>query len=605
MPQLQRPWMAEQGAAPNEEVMQLSLDVFFEKNATRQTADSSHLRGYQVEAVESILDQWKSVRSTMIEHATGLGKTEIFCEIIRRRMDDGRVLCLVEREILVHQMVDRIRRRLGVDAGIEKAEYYARNQPVVVASKQTLQVQDRLSRFNPFDFNTIIIDECHHAVASGYRKILKHFADNDDLRVAGGTATADRADKRSLGMVFDSVAHIMTLLDGQENGWLVPLKQRVIDDVQLDFSRCRVSKDADLTDHQISEVVDRESVVIMCASALIKTVKPQEPTIIFCPTVQHAHHMSHQLNKYRSGSAACIEGNTPPDMRSHIISAYNDGQIDFLCNCAVATEGFDAPATRNVVILRPTKSRAMYAQMLGRGTRVLPGVVNNDMTVEERRMAIANSAKPDMRLLDFVAASDHLNLVGPADILGGEYDDDIIQAAKKRIKERGGDADPIQELREIAEEGYKAKLRKLAQIHETLQDWAPETVAIKIREIDPHNILGVRPRSTRFSDGGKSVSPEHRDLLMRNGFKQEDIDGMSYPQAREYVNKILKRVREGKCTFKMAKLMKRYGFDPDMSMTQAGRIISALKENSWRLTQEIKDMGRSFSTVEMKAPLLD
>src|SRR6185436_6088677 len=144
--------------------------------------------------------------------------------------------------------------------------------------------------------------------------------------------------------------------------------------------------------------------------------------IEFFPTVETAHLAAETFNTLRPGSARAVDGTTPDDERDRVTAAFRKGDLQILANCGVYTEGADFPRVALVGIARPTKSRALYAQMVGRGTRLAPG-------------------KTDCIVLDFIGASDVMGLMCPEDLLGGRYDDEVIEEAKKR--KEGGAAERL------------------------------------------------------------------------------------------------------------------------------------------------------------------
>src|SRR5690606_31209440 len=137
------------------------------------------------------------------------------------------------------------------------------------------------------------------------------------------------------------------------------------------------------------------------------------------------------------GSAAWICGDkkrTPQAERQRILSGFKDGQIQYVVNCQILTEGVDIPSTSCVVMARPTGSRSLYCQCLGRGVRTLPGVVSHDMTPEQRVAAIAASAKPDLLVIDLWCNSDRHKLVSVADVLGGQEVERVVDLARRAAR---------------------------------------------------------------------------------------------------------------------------------------------------------------------------
>ena len=171
-----------------------------------------NLRPYQIQAQNSILQTWNTgIGKTLLVLPTGTGKTIVFANVIAERVRQGdRVLVLAHREELLNQAADKLERAVGLGCALEKAQSSCLDSwyNVVVGSVQTLQSQKRLDRFPRDYFDTIIVDEAHHAISASYRRVIDHFA---DARLLGVTATADRGDKRNLGELFETIAYEYTL----------------------------------------------------------------------------------------------------------------------------------------------------------------------------------------------------------------------------------------------------------------------------------------------------------------------------------------------------------------------------------------------------------
>ena len=161
-------------------------------------------------------------------------------------------------------------------------------------------------------------------------------------------------------------------------------------------------------------------------------------TLIFTSSVAHSKGLADILNIHKPGMAASVDGKTPKDERRLILADYKAGNIQYLCNVGVATEGFDVPGIECIAIARPTMSRSLYAQMVGRGTRPLPDIVDGLGLSDRRCDAILSSSKPNCVVLDFVGNSGKHKLVSAADVLGGNYNSDIVERANEEI-----DAKPL------------------------------------------------------------------------------------------------------------------------------------------------------------------
>ena len=199
----------------------------------------------------------------------------------------------------------------------------ASDSQVVIASVPTLARGDgaRLSRFNPDDFSIVVVDEAHHAVAPSYRRIFDHFglfAPGGPRYLVGFTATPRRGDKQGLGEIFEEVCYARDL------------------------------REMMLTYRELAD---------------------GRRTIIFCVDVAHAQAV-HQAFVVAGIRAEAIWGDLPKDERRAVLARFSVGEIHVLTNCNLLTEGFDEPHVDCVIMARPTRSKLLYAQMVGRGTRL-------------------------------------------------------------------------------------------------------------------------------------------------------------------------------------------------------------------------------------------
>jgi superfamily II DNA or RNA helicase len=353
------------------------------------------------------MDAMRLGNSTLVVMATGLGKTIVFAEIIRRYMMTGtgrRALVLAHRAELIHQAAHKIGVVAGCDVEIEMGELRAREStlyraPVIVSSVQTQTAgrngSMRMHKFNPKQFGIVIIDEAHHAVGDSYRKTLDHFKQGG-CRVLGVTATPDRADEAALGSVFDSVAFEFGIREGIEAGWLVPIRQRLVSVTSLDYSSCRTTA-GDLNGADLDSVMQYEENLHGMVYPTLE-ISGDRRGIIFASSVSHAERITEIVNRHKPSSAVFVCAATPTDERRSLFAGFAEGRYQWLVNVGVATEGWDDAAldrkgVQIIAMMRPTKSRALYCQMIGRGTRPLPRTVDGIADAQSRRAAIASSAK--------------------------------------------------------------------------------------------------------------------------------------------------------------------------------------------------------------------
>lgn len=305
------------------------------------------LRPYQVECINEI--QKQAPGSYLISLATGLGKTVTFANIPRQ----GRMLILSHREELVRQP----RKYFNCSYGIEMAGQTSHGEEVVSASVMTLV--RRLHRFERDAFDIIIVDECHHAMAPTYRKILSYFKAR---LVLGFTATANRADKLPLGEIFEKIIYNKDLRWGIENGYLSPIKSLRLD-LKVDLDQVK-TLNGDFNPQDLAKAIDTTERNECIAQVYREQAVGQ--TIVFAANVAHAQHLS----KHIEGSVV-VTGETPN--REQIIKDFTARKFKCLINCMVFTEGTDMPLIETVIIARPTCNPSLYTQMVGRGLRLSEG----------------------------------------------------------------------------------------------------------------------------------------------------------------------------------------------------------------------------------------
>jgi len=537
------------------------------------------LRDYQERAVNAIEEEWKENDSTLLVCATGTGKTQIFSELIRRRQPQ-RAMILAHREELIWQAQKRLE-SLDIEAEVEMADFKAGTKfwnmrPVVVSTIQTQCAgkngSTRMAKFNPEEFSLLIIDEAHHATAQSYRRVIDHYRQNPNLKVLGVTATPDRADEEALGKVFQTVAFDYEILDAIKDGWLVPIEQQMVEIESLDYSHIRTTA-GDLNGADLAEVMEAEKNLQGIAAATIEIIGKRK-TIVFTASVRQAESLSGIFNRHREGMSRWVYGGTPKEIRREILKDFAEGSTQVVANCGILSEGFDEPGVEVIVQARPTKSRCLYSQQIGRGTRPLPKIVDGIDAKEERRFAIETSAKPSLLVVDFVGNSGRHKLITSADVLGGNVSEEAIELAIKKIKKeknpRKTDELLEEAQREIEERKKQDALRKARLV-------AKAKYTSKI--IDPFNIFQLEPARERGWDAGKSLSEKQKNLLRKQGI---DPDSMSYVQAKQLIVELFRRWKDDLCSLKQANILKRYGYSTQLTRKEASALIDQLAKNHWK-----------------------
>lgn len=391
------------------------------------------LRQYQTDAIKRTLEADKrGIRKQLGVAATGLGKTIVFASLARQM--NCRTLVLAHRDELVSQAVEKIRGQWPeASIGVVKAELNQRDRDVVVASVQTLARAKRLEQFigaqgsffGPNLFGLVIVDEAHHAKADTYRAILAALRAGEPggPLLLGVTATPDRGDGRGLDDVFDEVTWTYDILWGIRSGYLCDVRGKRITIDTLDLAGVR-TRHGDYADGEVGGRMMDAGAPAAIARAW-KEHASDRRTLVFTPTVETADAVAMEINALGC-RVAMVSGKTPLEERRQILRDFDSGEIQVVANCMVLTEGYDNPRVDCVVMARPTKSRALYTQCVGRGTRRHPD-------------------KRDLLVLDVVGVSAEHSLVTVPSLFG-------VTDEKARKKLSDGDAGAVEVLDELEAE---------------------------------------------------------------------------------------------------------------------------------------------------------
>lgn len=510
------------------------------------------LRDYQIDAITAVRDEFAARRrSTLLILPTGCGKTVTFGMIARRVAErGGRALVLAHREELIDQAAETLT-RLGLDVGVEKAGSHARalyDPHAVVASVQTLR-PGRLALWPADYFRLVIVDEAHHAVAESYRKILRHF----DAFKLGVTATADRADGESLGQVYESVAYEYSLWDAMTAPPPGPYLCRykfVQCDVGIDLRDIRTTGD-DLNAADLEDAIRPH--VETLANAIRQEIGDRK-TIVFTPDVGSAQAMATALESI-GVKAAWVAGSSAD--RRDIIRAFKRGEFQVLCNCMIATEGFDVPDISAVVLCRPTQSRALYSQMCGRGCRLAPG-------------------KRDCLLVDFDWLTTRHELVKPVELFDSTTTDDETLAIAAELT-RGAKGVDVMEAVEQArvETARRTTLRIKAREREILYR------KVSYDPLAAMESLGMVTRKEADKNLG-TATEKQKAYLAKLGVAA--TESLSKRHATRLIDEISARRQQGLASFKQVSWLISKGFDPVIAR-------SMTKE------QASEALGRTFQRV--------
>jgi superfamily II DNA or RNA helicase len=495
------------------------------------------LRPYQQSALEAIRRELARSQSTLVVSAVGTGKTVLFAEVAKQDVQRGeRVLVLAHRDELLKQARRKLE-AVGIWADVEKGKARASLlSKVVLASVQSLRGA-RLARYPRDHFGKIIVDEAHHGVAPGYRGVFDHFETAQRL---GVTATPDRADGAALGEVFETLAFRYEMRAAIRDGWLAPIAARrvVLDSVDLDTVKTRAG---DFAQNELAEIMGEAKALRGVVVPLLELARDRK-TIVFAVDVAHAHALADLLNEYRPGSARAVDGTTDEDKREAVLHDFAAGEFQFLVNCALFTEGFDEPSIACVAMCRPTKSRALYVQCIGRGTRQSP-----------------ETGKRDCLVLDFAGNSGRHKLIGPADCLRGSDEPEIEDDVREEIERLLGAAQL--EISKVVDQAAEEAARRRAALAITA------VVKYRAENIDP--FIGGddgpaqhEPRLYNGSSDWEKQRPSERQLaaLEKAGVTLKKLPhSFTAGDASRLLARFAQRFDRGLCSYKMARYLSQHG----------------------------------------------
>lgn len=516
-------------------------------------AETQTLRPYQQQARERIHAEWENGHTrTLLVLPTGTGKTIVFASVAADQVRAGdRVLILAHRGELLEQAADKLQRSTGLVSAVEKADATCLNTwfRVVVGSVQTLQRTARLERFPHDYFGTIIIDEAHHAITDGYRRILDYFG---SAKVLGVTATPDRGDMRNLGEVFDSLAFEYKLPDAIKEGYLCRIMAQTIP-LKLDISSVTMSG-GDYAVGDLGTALD--PYLEQIAAEMAQRCKGRK-TVVFLPLIKTSQKFRDLLNSHGFRAA---EVNGQSTDRKEVLADFDAGKYNVLCNSMLLTEGWDCPSVDCVVVLRPTKVRSLYSQMVGRGTRLSPG-------------------KTDLLLLDFLWMTDKHELCRPADLVC--EDRTVARQMTENLAESGCPQD-------IEEAAVQASEDVVAQREEALAKQLEEQRRKKAKLVDPlqyemsiqaEDLAGYVPA---FGWEAGPPTEQQAAALEKLGILPDAVE--SAGKASLLLDRLHKRRDEGLTTPKQIRCLEKYGFQHvgRWSFEQAKHMIDRIAASGWR-----------------------
>ena len=519
------------------------------------------LRPYQQQAKDAIFSEWENgIKKTLLVLPTGCGKTIVFAKVAEECVKGGsRVLILAHRGELLDQAADKIGKSTGLGCATEKAEQTCLGSwfRIVVGSVQSMMREKRLNQFPNDYFNTIIIDEAHHCISDSYQKVLRHFP---DAEVLGVTATPDRGDMQNLGTVFESLAYEYTLPKAIKEGCLSPIKAVTIP-LKIDMSAVGVQA-GDFKSGDIATALDP---YLESIAEEMEKYCSNKKTVVFLPLVKTSQKFRDILNNH-GFKAAEVNGDSKD--RAEILEAFDKDQYNVLCNSMLLTEGWDCPSVDCIVVLRPTKVRSLYCQMVGRGTRLSP-----------------ETNKDHLLLLDFLWHTERHELCHPASLICESAE--VAQKMTENMEKDAGCVIDIEEAEKTASEDV------VAQREEALAKQLSEMKRRKKRLVDPLQFemsIQAEDLSGYVPAFGWEMAPPsegQKKTLEKLGILPDAIENAG--KASKILDRLDKRRREGLTTPKQIRFLESRGFQHvgTWQFETAKNMIDRIAGNGWRVPSGI------------------
>lgn len=544
------------------------------KTDSKSSQSTMALRPYQLNAVKAVHKEWDSGnKNTLVVMPTGTGKTIVFSQIVKDQVAKGeKVLILAHREELLKQAADKLKASSGMESALEKAANTSIGSglDVVVGSVQTLRQKSRLEKFSKDYFGTIIIDEAHHSAADSYKNILEYF---NQARVLGVTATPDRADMKSLSDVFDSLAFEYKLPEAINDGYLCKIRTKTIP-LKVDISKVHTLA-GDFNPNELGQALDLYLEAI--ADSIVKECKGRK-TVIFTPLVRISQRLNGLL---KNRGIDTIEVNGSSKDREKILKDFENGKYDAMTNAMLLTEGWDCPSVDCIICLRPTKSRSLYAQIVGRGTRLCKG-------------------KDNLLILDYLWLSGKHSLCHPSDIFC--EDAEVAARTTKKLADYaatdcGGLDGPdgtdliqaIQEAQEEMENEKRQMMRRIEEQEEAVRKRLAEQRQKRKGLVDPFQYMfsiestAIRDYKPTFGWETKAPSQKAKDAIEGYGVDANSIESAGL--ANLILKELMKRWDSGMATPKQIRFLENRDFRHVGRWTKAyaSGVIGTISDHDWSL----------------------
>jgi len=533
------------------------------------------LREYQQESITAIQREWLRVRATLLVLPTGTGKTIVFCKLAELLVrQQARILILAHREELLTQAADKMEKSTGLKCATEKAEKTAFGSwfRITVGSVQTLKNTNRQEKFSTDYYDYIIIDEAHHALSPTYQSVINYFS---EARILGVTATPDRGDKKNLGKVFQSIAFEYSLPEAIRAGFLVPIKALTLP-LTIDLGKLKI-KAGDFSERDVDNALSPYLETI--ADEMVEYCKDRK-TIVFLPLIATSKKMQELLNLRGFN---CAEVNGKSKDRKEVLEDFSGNKYNVLCNSMLLTEGYDEPSVDCIVCLRPTKVRALYSQIIGRGTRLSP-----------------ETGKENLLVLDFLWHTEKHELCRPAHLIATDKieADSMIKIMESNAK--SGNPEAL-ELEAVEDE---AKVDAVQQRENALAKELRQKEGRKKKFVDPvafglsisaEDLANYVP--TQVHEMGPPTKKQV-EYLEKHGVNPDNISNLGY--ASKLIEKIKARSSAGMCSAKQIRFLNSRGFKnvQNWTMKQASNMFVRIQANGWNIPTDINP--KEYTPKEIK-----
>lgn len=482
------------------------------------------LRAYQMKARQDIHQGFENFDRQLGVLPTGGGKTILFSRLAQE-YQPRRTLILAHREELINQAVDKLRASTGILAQVEMGDDRASlDAPVVVASIQTLMREARRNRWPRDHFGLVVVDEAHHSLADSYLNTLRHF--DGHAKVLGVSATPDRGDKKNLGRYYQNIACEVTLLDLIQQGWLSPIKVKTVP-LGMDLGSVRTTAgdfNADDLGHALEPYLEKIADVL--------AEHRHRKTLVFLPLIAVSKRFA-EICRERGLLAEHVDGQSRE--RQATLERFRCDEVRILSNAMLLTEGYDEPSIDCVVCLRPTKVRALYSQIIGRGTRIWPG-------------------KDHLLVLDFLWQSAEHSLVKPAHLIAEDEDD-----AKALTEKLGGEGD-LEEAREAVNADRTRSLAERLHDNRRRKGSVLDPLELAVTLNDAH----LAEFTPVMQWQGDAPSPKQLDILAKFGIDTAAV--LTKGHASFLLDRLITRRKLDLATPKQVRLLRKYGHPrPEMA----------------------------------------